>query len=116
MPFLLGVFTPLGSGLVHFLRDRSEDQVGIAVQMMLAKTASRSFDVLEIRCDGDGAVGALSAALQARGIHVAISGPGQHVTVVERMARTLKSRQPCHELALPLVMSHTPIVWCFSFA
>ena len=50
--FLLGVFTPLGLGLVHFLRDRSEDQVCTAVRMMLAKAASRSFDVIEIRCDG----------------------------------------------------------------
>jgi len=34
IPFLLSVFTPLGLGLVHFFRDRSEDQVRIAVQMV----------------------------------------------------------------------------------
>ena len=115
IPFLLGVFTPLGLGLVHFLRDRSEDQVGTGVRLMLAKAGSRSFDVLEIRCDGEGAVGALSAALQASGIRVAIAGPGQHVAVVERMARTLKSRHRCHELALPFVMTHTLIIWCVQF-
>jgi hypothetical protein len=64
---------------------------------MLAKAASRSFDVLEIRCDGEGALGALSTALQASGVRVAIAGPGQHVVVVERMARTLKSRHRYHD-------------------
>jgi hypothetical protein len=36
IPFLLGVFTPLGLGLVHFLRDRSEDHVSTGVRLMLA--------------------------------------------------------------------------------
>ena len=111
--FLLGVVTPLGLGLIRFLRDRSEDQVGIAVEMTLVKAASGFFDILEIRCYGEGSVGALSVALQARVIRVAISGPGQHMSAVERMARTLKSRHRCHELALPPVMPPTLIVWCF---
>ena len=113
--FLLGVFTPLGLGLVHFLRDRSESQVATALRLMLAKAASRSFDVIELRCDGEGAIGALTSALQASGITVSIAGPGQHVAVVERMARTLKNRYRCHELALPFVMTHTLIVWCVLF-
>ena len=61
--FLLGVLTPLGLGLVEFLRDCSVDSVEPVVKIMLAKAASRSFDVLEIRCDGEKAVGALSVAL-----------------------------------------------------
>ena len=112
---LLGVFTPLGFNLVNFLRDHSEDQVEIAVQMMLAKAVSISFDVLEIRCDGEETVGAISAALQAKGIRVVISGPGQHVDVVERMSRTPKTRHRCHELALPCVMPQTLILWCVQF-
>ena len=113
--FFLGVFTPLGLGLVYFLRNRSESQVGTALRLMLAKAASRSFDVIELRCDGEGAIGALTSALQANGIVVTIAGPGQHVAVVERMARTLKGRYRCHELALPFVMTHTLIVWCVLF-
>ncbi len=46
--FLLGVFTPLGLGLMQFLRDRYESQVAIALRLMLAKAASRSFDVVEL--------------------------------------------------------------------
>ncbi len=82
---------------------------------MLANAMSRFFDVVELRCDGEGAIGALISALQASGIVVNIAGPGQHVAVVERMARTLKSRYRCYELALPFVMTHTLIVWCVMF-
>lgn len=113
--FLLGVLTPLGLGLVEFLRDRSVDSVETAVRIMLAKAASRSFDVLEIRCDGEKAVGAMTAAMEHRGLRVSIAGPGQHVSVVERMAQTVKSRFRCHELALPFVMTHTLLVYCMRF-
>ena len=113
--FLLGVLTPLGLGIVEFLRDRSVDSVETGVRTMLAKAASRSFDVLEIRCDGEKAVGALTAALEQRGMRVSIAGPGQHVSVVERMAQTVKSRHRCHELALPFVMNHTILVYCMRF-
>ena len=82
---------------------------------MLAKAASRSFDVLEIRCDGEKAVGALTAALEQRGMRVSIAGPGQHVSVVERMTQAVKSRHRCHELALPFVMNHTILVYCMRF-
>jgi len=54
-----------------------------------------------------GAIGAVTSAMQASGIVVAIVGPGQHVAVVEHMARTIKFRYRCHELVLPFVMTHT---------
>ncbi len=50
------MFTPLGLGLVRYLRDRSEAHVETAVRLVLAKAASRSFDIIEIRCDGEGAI------------------------------------------------------------
>ncbi len=110
--FLLGMFNPLGLGLVRYLRDRYEAEVGTAVRLMLAKASSISFNDVELRCDGGGAIGALSSALQTSGIVVSIAGPGQHVAVAERMPITLKCSYRCHELALPFVMTHTLIVWC----
>ena len=71
--FLHGVFTPLGLGLVHFLRDRSESRVETSLRLMLAKAANRSFDVIDLRCDGEGAIGALTSAMQASGIAVSIA-------------------------------------------
>ncbi len=41
---LLGVLTPLGLGLIEFIRDRSTDSVETTVKTMFAKAASRSFD------------------------------------------------------------------------
>ena len=96
--------------LIEFLRDCSTDSVETAVKTMLAKAASRSLDILEIRCDGEGAVGALIAAIEQRGLRVSIAGPGQHVSVMDRMAQTIKSRLRYHELAPPFVMTHTLIV------
>ena len=60
----MGVLTPLEIGMVEFLRDRYTDSVETAMRTMLAKAATKSFDVLEIRCDGEVAVGALTAAIQ----------------------------------------------------
>jgi len=109
--FLLRVLTPLGLGIFEFLRDRSVDSVQMGVRTMLAKAAIRSFDVFEIRCDGKKAVGALAAALEQRDMRVSIAGPGQHVSVVERMAQTVKSRHRCHELAISFVMNRTLLVY-----
>jgi len=47
--FLLGVFTPLSLGLVHFLCDRFESQVATTLRLVLVKAASRSFDIIELR-------------------------------------------------------------------
>ena len=106
------MFIPLGLGFIYYLRDRSEAQAETAVRLILIKVASGSFDVLELRCDGEGMIGSLTSVLQSSGIIVSIAGPGQHVAVVERMARTLKSRYRCHEFALPFVVTHTLVVWC----
>jgi len=115
MAFLLGVLTPLGLGLVEILRNRSVDSIKTVVKIILAKAASHFFDALVIRCDGEKAVGALTVALEHCGLRVSIAGPGQHVSVVERMAQTAKSRFRCHELSLLFVMTHTILVYCMRF-
>ncbi len=71
--FLLDLLTPLGLGLVRYYRDRSEAHVEAAVRLMLARAASRSFDVVELRCNGEGAIGFLTSALQSSGIVVSIA-------------------------------------------
>ncbi len=68
--------TSLVLGLVHFLRDHSESQVATALRLMLAKAASRSFDVIELRCDEEEAIGALTPAMHASSITVSIAEPG----------------------------------------
>jgi hypothetical protein len=63
LAFLLGVLTYLGLGLIEFLQDRSADSVETAARAIFAKAASKSLDVLKIRCDGEGAVDALIIAM-----------------------------------------------------
>lgn len=115
IPFLLGVFTPLDLTMIEFLRDRGVECVGQALHLFIALAKGRGFDVLEVRCDGEGAVGALSTELNLQGIKVFIAGPGQHVHVVERKSQTVKSRHRCHELSLPFVMTKLLIIWCMKF-
>ena len=83
---------PSGLDSLRFLRDRLVDSVETAVKIMLANVASRSFEVLEIRCDDEKGIDALTVALEHNGLRVSIAGPGEHVIVVERMAQTVKSR------------------------
>ena len=98
---------------MYFLRDRDEAQVATSIRLMLAKLAARFFDVIELRYDGEVAIGDLTSALPARGIAVSIAGQGKRVAVVERMSKSLKSLYRCRELALPFVMAHTLVVWRF---
>ncbi len=74
--FLLGVLTPLGLSFVEFLWDWSADSTKTVVRIVLAKAASRFFDFLELRCDGEKTVGVLAAALEHRGLRVSLAGPG----------------------------------------
>lgn len=106
--FLVGVFTPLDMGVIEYLRDRGADCVGQAVQLFVALAKGRDFDVLEIRCDGEGAVGAITAELNLQGIKVPIAGP--------RKSQTVKGRHRCHELSLPFVRTKLLIIWCTKFS
>jgi hypothetical protein len=49
------------------------------------------------------------------GMRVSITGPRQHVSVVERMVQTVKSHHRFHELDLSLVMNHTLFVYSMIF-
>jgi hypothetical protein len=73
--FLLGSLTLLGLSLIEFLRDRSTDSVEMAVGTIVTKAASKSFYVLEICCDGEGTVGALTTEMEQRSLRASIAGP-----------------------------------------
>ena len=70
------MLTPFGLDLVEFFaRSHSIDSIETVVKIMIAKASSRSFDVLETRCDGEKAVSSLTVALEHRGLRVSIAGP-----------------------------------------
>jgi len=113
--FLLCVVTPLQLAWATRLRDRGVESVGEAIQKLIDMVAGRGFQILEVRCDGEGAVGAMRGELNALGLVVHIAGPGQHVPVVERMSQTVKGRVRAHITSLPFVMPSIILEYCVYF-
>lgn len=115
LAFLLGIMAPLGLYQCVFLTDRGVESVGSGLQVFLNVAASRDFDIQEIRCDGEGAVGVLRTELQALGLVVNIAGAGEHVPVAERGIQTVKARVRAHDQDLPFVMTKLLLSWCTMF-
>ena len=61
---------------------------------------SRSFECKEIRTDGEDVVAAMVPELHGLGIPVSTSGPGQHVSPVERLIQEIKKRARAQEHGL----------------
>lgn len=116
LPFLIDVMSPLGLVQCAPLVNRGTDSVGDALRKFVSTGAGRGSDVLEVRCDGEGAIGALRDSLQAQGLKVELAGPGQHVPVVELMIKTVKQRVRAHEHNRTFVMTKVllpPGACCF---
>ena len=110
------MLSPLSLVQCRALRDRGIESIAESLRTFVATAASRGFQVLEVRCDGEGAVGALRDELMLMGLRVELAGPGQHVPVVERMIETVKQRVRAHEHSLPYLMPKLMIVWCVLFS
>ena len=68
-----------------------------------------------MKTDGEGAIGAMTTALNSKGIAIDTSGPGQHVPTVERKILTIKQRVRSYENSLPFVMTKLLLIWCVLF-
>ena len=115
LPFLLGVMSPLGLSQCTALKDRGVACVATALRVFFSTAASRGFDCVQLRTDGEGAVGAMAGELNSIGVIVEVAGPGQHVPVVERMIQTVKKRVRTLEHSLPFVMTRLLIIMCVLF-
>ena len=115
LAFLIGKLSPLGLGLVLYLKDRTTACVSKGIRSFLSTAASRSFECKEIRTDGEGAVAAMIPELNGLGIPVSPSGPGQHVSPVERLNQEVKKRVRSHEHGLPFVMCKVVLIYCVLF-
>ena len=115
IPFLLGVLIPLGLTLCATLKDRATVSVAAALRQFIATVSSRNFDIVQLRIDGEGALGPIVNELSHLGIVVDIAGPGQHVPVVERRIQTVKQRVRAYENSLPFVMTRILLLHCVLF-
>lgn len=116
IPFLLGVLVPLGLTLCAVLKSRAVAPVTAAFRQFISATVARNFKIVQLRMDGEGALGPMVEELSHLGIEVDVAGPGQHVPVVERRAQTVKQRFRIYENSLPMVMTRIMIIHCVLFA
>ena len=105
LPFLLGQLIPLGLAQCIPLKNRSALHVANAIRSFVNTAKSRDFDCVQLRTDGEGALGAMRDELSGLGIVLDTSGPGQHVPVIERKIQLVKERVRAHVNNLPYVMT-----------
>jgi len=113
--FLIGVIIPMNYVCVKYVKNREEETLCRIVRKFINQARSYGFDVTEVRCDGEKGLGAMQQELNEKGIMYDVSGPGQHVSVVERMIQTVKSRVRGYDSSLPYVMCAVIIVACVEF-
>ena len=83
LPFLLGRLIPVGLAQSIPLKNRSTSLVANAIRSFINNAKSRDFDCVQLRTDGEGALGAMRDELSGLGIVLDTSGPGQHVPVIQ---------------------------------
>ena len=115
LPFLLGELIPLGLALCVPLKNRSAPIVAKAINSFIYNAKMRDFDCVQIRTDGEGALATMRDELSKIGIVLDISGPGQHVPVIERKIQTVKERVRAHLNDLPYVMTRLLLTMCVLF-
>jgi hypothetical protein len=115
IPFLLGVLIPLGLTLCAQIKNRTAAPVAAAIRKFISTAASRDFDILQLRIDGEGALGPMVNELSRIGITIDVAGPGQHVPVVERRIQTVKQRVRAYDNSLPFVMTRLLLIYCVLF-
>ena len=113
--FLMGILSPLGLLLVACLSGRSAAVVGKGLLSFLSLLKSRNFDVVTLRCDGEGAVGKLAPDLQNEGVTVDTTAAGEHVPRAENGIKTIKQRVRAHSTSLPFVMTRLMLIYCVMF-
>jgi ribosomal protein L24E len=118
LPFLITVTAPIGMTMTTYLGGtggRSTTSVYKALKNHLQTYQREHFDVLELHCDGEGAIKALVPTLNQWGIRLEPHAPGSHCQIVERKIQTLKGGIRSCTHALPWRASLTILVWCVYF-
>ena len=91
--FFICVATPLGMMLcVHLPDGRSTTSIRQALKDVIIQLRTRNFVPTCVLSDGEGALSHCMDIMSPLGLTFNPAGPGQHVPVVERAIRTLKSK------------------------
>ena len=118
-PFLISVSQNLGLTMVSELGRMSGARAIASVREALSTQFScyKSYDftIQTLISDGEGAILALTAELQASGVEVNPAGPGQHVPVVERKIQEVKEHARGIFNTLPYSLPGNLITWLIQF-
>ena len=118
LPFILGVFQPLGLIMARELNSRGGVGIGNVhdgITQIIAEAKKRDFDIKLVQTDGEKSIGSMKYDLHEMGIDIDVSGAGQHVARVERMIRVVKERVRIYSNTLPFTMCKILLTWCVYF-
>ena len=113
IPFIVGVTRPLNYIMVGDLDKTYETKaparqskiVEKSILEMVGSLKSRNFNPILLTWDGEKAVTQCTPALQFKGLQVQQVAAGAHVSVVERVIRSIKNRFRAVLLSLPYVLT-----------
>jgi hypothetical protein len=118
--FLISLTKPLGYTLVHDLGTnvgaRSKSSIRRALNEQIASYKAQRFQIKTLLTDGEGAIASLKSELNANGIVVNPSGPGQHVPDIERKIREVKERMRTVLHSLPFTLPQSLLAWLVYYA
>ena len=115
IPFLLGVFSPLGLTMCCHLKNRTAAVVSKGLLSFISLAKSRNFTTVDTRVDGEKSIAAMKNELYDLGVEVNVAGPGQHVPIPERMNQTIQEGVRSYENGLPYLMNKVLIIFCVLF-
>lgn len=97
--------------MCQVLNNRTTKSIGVTRKRFVGLAASRWFQGLEIRCDGEKGIPAVKDEHESMGISVQTAGTGQHALVAERMIQTVKQRLRAYENTLPFTMDRMMLTY-----
>jgi hypothetical protein len=99
--YLISVLTPLDFVMISRIKNRTSDSLQAALYHHLAIAESENYEITHILCDGEKGFLAFFNELRSAGYLINLSGPGQHIPVVERNIRTVKERIRAYLQSIP---------------
>eukprot|EP00969_Alexandrium_andersonii_P168545 7449150-Alexandrium_andersonii.AAC.1 len=82
--------------MVRYLRSRTRSSLLEALQSMISTYHQQRFNVVNILCDGESAVGAILSESSIRGVMINTTSKNEHVPEIEVSIKHVKERVRCN--------------------
>ena len=115
IPFLISFSKPLGLVMADWIKSREVKDVKDAILRQQGKLASEGFHVVEVRSDGEGAIGAIAEELHRLGIRVSIHAPNTYSAEVDAKIKQIKNGVRA-ATSLPYLFPLMLLAWAVFYA